>query len=214
MTLTMQPYQYMKINEIVYNLVHQYQAVNDLSTVAALQDLAAEEIHETVPGNYSEIDQLLTNIMDRHLRHRATEKMVRELKPFVIPFVEPNKKQIAQVFRKTKKLTLPDLTLVDWRDYTFFAWNDIATQRKYILYYEDEQLLGLVGDVSSPVVKGYCAICHHEENVSMFLALNKRRGDGRYTKKGNYICVDSLQCNRNLHERDFFDKFVTTIKKQ
>ena len=42
MTLTMQPYQYMKINEIVYNLVHQYQSVNDLSTVAALQELAAE----------------------------------------------------------------------------------------------------------------------------------------------------------------------------
>lgn len=140
--------------------------------------------------------------------------MVKTLQEFVVPFVAPDKKQIQQTFRKTKELTLPDLTVVDWRDYTFFAWNDIATRRKYILYYEQDQLLGLVGDVSSPVIWGYCSICQHEENVTMFLALNKRHGDGRYTKKGNYICVDSLQCNRNLHERALFDKFVTTIKKQ
>lgn len=106
MTLTMQPYQYMKINEIVYNLVHQYQAVNDLSTVAALQELAAEEIHETIPGNYPEIDQLLTNIMDRRLRHRATEKMVRELKPFVVPFVEPNKKANRTGFSQNEKINI------------------------------------------------------------------------------------------------------------
>lgn len=214
MTLTIQPYQYMKINDIVYNLVHQYQSVNDLRTIGVLQDLAAEEIHDTVPGNDPAITQLISNIMDRRLRHRATETMVKTLQEFVVPFVAPDKKQIQQTFRKTKKLTLPDLTVVDWRDYTFFAWNDIATQRKYILYYEQNQLLGLVGDVSSPVIRGYCSICQHEENVTMFLALNKRHGDGRYTKKGNYICVDSLQCNRNLHERALFDKFVTTIKKQ
>jgi hypothetical protein len=204
----------MKINDIVYNLVHQYQSVNDLRTIGVLQDLAAEEIHDTVPGNDPAITQLISNIMDRRLRHRATETMVKTLQEFVVPFVAPDKKQIQQTFRKTKKLTLPDLTVVDWRDYTFFAWNDIATRRKYILYYEQDQLLGLVGDVSSPVIRGYCSICQHEENVTMFLALNKRHGDGRYTKKGNYICVDSLQCNRNLHERALFDKFVTTIKKQ
>lgn len=214
MTLTIQPYQYMKINDIVYNLVHQYQSVNDLRTIGVLQDLAAEEIHDTVPGNDPAITQLISNIMDRRLRHRATETMVKTLQEFVVPFVAPDKKQIQQTFRKTKKLTLPDLTVVDWRDYTFFAWNDIATRRKYILYYEQDQLLGLVGDVSSPVIRGYCSICQHEENVTMFLALNKRHGDGRYTKKGNYICVDSLQCNRNLYERALFDKFVTTIKKQ
>ncbi|MFC6178787.1 FusB/FusC family EF-G-binding protein [Weissella sagaensis] len=214
MTLTIQPYQYMKINDIVYNLVHQYQSVNDLRTIGVLQDLAAEEIHDTVPGNDPAITQLISNIMDRRLRHRATETMVKTLQEFVVPFVAPDKKQIQQTFRKTKKLTLPDLTVVDWRDYTFFAWNDIATRRKYILYYEQDQLLGLVGDVSSPVIRGYCSICQHEENVTMFLALNKRHGDGRYTKKGNYICVDSLQYNRNLHERALFDKFVTTIKKQ
>lgn len=212
MTLTIQPYQYMKVNDIVYNLVHQYQSVNDLRTVSALQELAAEEIRETIPGDEPIVEQLILNIMDRRLRHRATERMVQTLQAFIVPFATPNKKQIQQTFKKAKKLTLPDLSVVDWRDYTFFAWNDIATRRKYILYYEQEELLGLVGDVSSPIVRGYCSICQHEENVTMFLALNKRHGDGRYTKKGNYICVDSLQCNRNLHERVLFDRFVTTIK--
>ncbi|WP_165314642.1 hypothetical protein [Weissella sagaensis] len=64
MTLTIQPYQYMKINDIVYNLVHQYQSVNDLRTIGVLQDLAAEEIHDTVPGNDPAITQLISNIMD------------------------------------------------------------------------------------------------------------------------------------------------------
>lgn len=213
MTLTIQPYQYMKVNDIVYKLVHQYQSVNDLRTVSALQELAAEEIRDTIPGNEPVVEKLISNIMDRRLRHRATEKMVQELQEFIVPFSAPNKKQIQQIFKKTKKLTLPDLSIVDWRDYTFFAWNDVATRRKYILYYEQAELLGLVGDISSPVVRGYCSICQHEENVTMFLALNKRHGDGRYTKKGNYICVDSLQCNRNLHERILFDRFVSTIKK-
>ena len=102
MTLTIQPYQYMKVNDIVYNLVHQYQSVNDLRTVSALQELAAEEIRETIPGDEPIVEQLILNIMDRRLRHRATEKMVQTLQAFIVPFATPNKKQIQQTFKKQR----------------------------------------------------------------------------------------------------------------
>ncbi|EQC80588.1 fibronectin-binding protein [Enterococcus sp. HSIEG1] len=46
----------------------------------------------------------------------------------------------------------------------------------------------------------------------MFLSLTKSGGDGTYTKRGNYICRDSEQCNQQMEQRETLDEFVSLLQ--
>ncbi len=48
--------------------------------------------------------------------------------------------------------------------------------------------------------------------ISLFLATTKSSGDGTYTKKGNYICLDSDACNQHLYDLSFFHDFLNALK--
>lgn len=212
MTLELQPYQYMQLKAIVYNLIDNYKAVNDYRTVDAVQSLAAEQIRQIVPTPEPEIEDLITFALDHQVRREATDRYFETFKTHVVGFLQPSKKQVEKVFRKVKKLKQPDFEVMDLREHTYVGWNDLGTRRKYLLYYADGKLAGLNGDLSVTVIKGFCAIYHQEGNVSLFTAISKTGGDGRYTKKGNYICANSDQCNRQLYRRDDLDQFLRDIK--
>ncbi|HCK2872238.1 TPA: hypothetical protein NZC54_003390, partial [Enterococcus faecium] len=51
-------------------------------------------------------------------------------------------------------------------------------------------------------------------NVSLFLSTTKAGSDGTYTKKGNYICHDSDQCNQQLTKLAPFYEFAERVKKE
>ncbi|GBG93903.1 fibronectin-binding protein [Ligilactobacillus salitolerans] len=212
MKTTLQPYQFMHLQAIVANLIHNYESVNDYRTIGAIQSLAAEEIRELLAASQIDTKALLDFVMDQRLRRRAAEKYLSELKEHVIPFEQPTKKQVEKVFRKTKKLKVPDFSAIDLRENTFIGWNDLGTQKKFLLFYQGERLAGTLGDISNTAIKGFCSICHHEANVVLFTAVSKKAGDGRYTKKGNYICLDSSQCNRQLYQREDLDNFLQKLK--
>lgn len=211
MKLELQPYQYVQIREIITDLIHSYQSVSDFRTIQTIRAIAVEKIHQTVVGDYPEIDALIEYALKDHLRHSSAHKLFEDLKSEVIPFVQPSKKQVEKVFRKTKKLKVPDFETIDLRNCTFVGWNDLGTRRKFMLYYADGQLCGVSGEIGSTVVKGFCAICHHESNVALFTAITKRGSEGQYTKKGNYICNDSMRCNQQLCARTALDDFLNTI---
>ncbi|WP_252898592.1 FBP domain-containing protein [Secundilactobacillus odoratitofui] len=91
--------------------------------------------------------------------------------------------KLKRSFVKLKKLKQPNFNALELSEQTFIGWNDIATQRKYMLYYDDNKLAGVYGDLSVSVIKGFCTICHQESNVSLFTAISKKGSEGRYTKK-------------------------------
>lgn len=212
MKLELQPYQYMQIRKIIAELIHSYQSVNDVRTIQTIRAIAVEKLHQTVTGNYPQINALVNYTLNDHLRHSSADEILTELKSDVVPFVQPTKKQVEKVFRKTKKLKVPNFEAIDLRDCTFVGWTDRGMRRKFMLYYDDGQLAGVSGDISSTVIKGFCAICHCESNVSLFTAITKRGSEGQYTKKGNYICTDSMRCNQQLCARTDLDVFLETIK--
>lgn len=212
MTLNLQPYQYMELRHIVNNLIDNYKSVNDPRTVDAVQSLAVERIHQIIPADQPEADRLLGVALNHQLRREAANKFWATFKDNVVPFAVPTSKQVEKVFRKVKKLKQPNFNALELNEQTFIGWNDIATQRKYMLYYDDNKLAGVYGDLSVSVIKGFCTICHQESNVSLFTAISKKGSEGRYTKKGNYICHDSVRCNQQLYRREGFDQFLADLK--
>lgn len=206
------PYQYFAIKKNVLHLVNAYHSVNDKKTIETLQMLTLEGIDETVKDKSPEIEDLKQYILDQTLTREKVEIYFEQFKEAVIPFEQPTAKQVEKVFRKVKKLKQPEWNVIDLKEHSFVGWNDPGTQRKYILYYAEGKLQGLSGQLNPTIIKNVCTICQKVSSVSMFLTTTKTSGDGTYTKKGNYICADSEQCNHQLHERQSFDGFINQMK--
>ncbi|MGO2890978.1 FusB/FusC family EF-G-binding protein [Enterococcus devriesei] len=210
--LIMQPYEYGYCKQQISELVAAYHSVNDKQTINTLQTLIKSKTAEIFSR-----DTLLETYWEQFLNTSLTrdkfEKLFDELKAFVVPMNIPTTKQIDKCFRKVKKMHYPELMMTDFTELSYLGWNDSGTNRKYLMRQIDGRFSGIYGSFSTDIQKGHCAICNQISTVSFFLATTKSAGDGTYTKKGNYICTDSNQCNRQLTQLETFERFWETISK-
>lgn len=205
------PYELIFVKKQVDKLVNSYRSLNDSSTIQTLQGLAQENI-TMVLKEENLFSQTIEQFMDQQLTKVKAEKIINELKDFVIPFEQPSEKQLIKLFKKIKKFKQPNWTEYDLRDFNYIGWNDKGTQRKYIVLYHNKQLVGFSSILSPNIHKGACAICNEISDVSLFLSTTKSSGDGTYTKKGNYICHDSIRCNYQMSHLEGLMNFIDTIK--
>ncbi|HLR18373.1 MAG TPA: FusB/FusC family EF-G-binding protein [Staphylococcus sp.] len=206
------PYQYNYIESCVLRLKNVYKSVNDFDTIKIVQINTREDIIAT----FNEIDDNILNsldkMMDIRLSNRQIEFILNTFVNYVIPFEIPSNKKIEKTFRKVKKIKIPTINDKSLYTSSFIGWNDISSNRKYIIYYDkNNQLQGFFGDISTQIVKGFCSICNNESNVALFMKKTSSSSDGRYTKKGDYICYDSSRCNKQLTDLNYFYQFINKI---
>ena len=206
------PYEYWYCKQQVSELVSAYHSVNDKQTIVTLQTLIQGRTEEFF-GRDPLLAAYWEQFLDTGLTRDKFEKLFEEMKRFVTPMDVPSTKQIEKSFRKVKKMQYPELETKDFRDLSYLGWNDSGTNRKYLLRKIDGRFVGAYGSFSTDVQKGHCAICNQISTVAFFLATTKSAGDGTYTKKGNYICTDSDQCNRQLTQIETLERFWDTVTK-
>ena len=206
------PYEYWYCKQQVSELVSAYHSVNDKQTIVTLQTLIQGRTEEFF-GRDPLLAAYWEQFLDTGLTRDKFEKLFEEMKRFVTPMDVPSTKQIEKSFRKVKKMQYPELETKDFRDLSYLGWNDSGTNRKYLLRKIDGRFVGAYGSFSTDVQKGHCAICNQISTVAFFLATTKSAGDGKYTKKGNYICTDSDQCNRQLTQLATLERFWDTVTK-
>lgn len=207
------PYQFNYIKERVAHLINVYNSVNDLNTITSIQEATREQILNTFQKVDSHIQLEVEKLMNYQLSKMQAEKILSTLQGYVLPFEHPSKKQVDKVFRKVKKLKTPLISNEVLLESTFIGWNDVASNRKYIIYYNDfGKLDGFYGDISNQTVKGFCSICNKESRVTLFMRKTRTTSDGQYTKKGDYICFDSTVCNQQISDLSYFYHFLNKIK--
>lgn len=207
------PYQFNYIKERVAHLINVYNSVNDLNTISSIQEATREQILNTFQKVDSHIQLEVEKLMNYQLSKMQAEKILSTLQGYVLPFEHPSKKQVDKVFRKVKKLKTPLISNEVLLESTFIGWNDVASNRKYIIYYNDfGKLDGFYGDISNQTVKGFCSICNKESRVILFMRKTRTTSDGQYTKKGDYICFDSTVCNQQISDLSYFYHFLNKIK--
>lgn len=206
------PFQYNIIEEQATIVVQTQRSVNDRHTVDTLKLLALEKIEASFPTASAEELELLRESIQLGKTQRELDKYLEKVKPMIIPFKQPSDKGLQKVFAKTKKLKVPEWEEVVLDRQTFYGWNDVAKQRKYIITYQSDKLIGLEGTISPTIKKGLCAICQTISEVSMFEAKGKVSKEGNYLLKGNYICHDSDKCNRQIKSEDDLFNFVKHVK--
>lgn len=207
------PYQFNYIKERIAHLINVYNSVNDLNTIASIQEATREQILNTFQKVDSSIQSEIEKLMNNQLSKMQAEKILSKLQTYVLPFEHPSKKQVDKVFRKVKKLKTPLISNEVLLESTFIGWNDVASNRKYIIYYNDfGNLDGFYGDISNQTVKGFCSICNKESRVTLFMRKTRTTSDGQYTKKGDYICFDSTVCNQQISDLSYFYHFLNKIQ--
>lgn len=207
-----QPNQFNLIKEQIVQLVRTYQSVNDPQTVRTIEEMTKDVVNSQFDSEDSQALLIVNEMFQRGLSIKKAEAHLSDLKNFVEPFKAPSVKQTEKLFRKVKKLKIPDFEQFDLKETTYLAWDDIGSQSKFMIAAGDDGYTAVHGHMSTEVKKGICPICQHEGNVSMFLSLTKSSGDGTYTKRGNYICRDSQRCNQKLTDKALITAFLSLVK--
>lgn len=212
MTATIEPYQFVTLKRISKQLINTYKTVSDDQTIAAIQMMTLDKMDQLFPVINDAVKHFSLQLMDKKMTFKQLEFALAEIKQIVMPFTQPSDQAIQGLFKKIKKLSLPDWEKLDLSEATYIGWQDSATQRKFLIAEIEGTLRGVSGVQSSKGIKNMCAICQQTEYVSLFLAKTKTAGDGTYTKKGNYICVDSMSCNQQIEQKVALNHFFEMTK--
>ncbi|BDZ29574.1 FusB/FusC family EF-G-binding protein [Lactiplantibacillus sp. WILCCON 0030] len=214
MKTTITTYEYSYITQQVNNLTSAYLAVNDAQIRLAIRAKTIAQITPLLPSESLDAQQFLTGLATDRLSRTAATKLLELLVPLVEPFPTLSTKQLSKIFRKVKKLKQPEWANLQLHELTYLGWNDGGNQKKYLVAPFEDRLIGIQGEFSPQTIKGVCAICQTIGNVALFLSTTKSSGLGTYTKKGNYICRDSNQCNRQLTNLETLTEFLTVVQPQ
>lgn len=142
-------------------------------------------------------------------------KYLSSLEPYMTSFPQVTEKQIMKLFPKNKKLKLPDLQSIDYRYATYLGWIDISTNKLFIVYPYHGQTVGIEGKFSPTNKKGYCFLCNRSSDVTLFTATTKSRpanaSPDYYKAIGNYLCINSHECNRNITDTASLEAFIQNV---
>ncbi|GAE29703.1 FusB/FusC family EF-G-binding protein [Halalkalibacter hemicellulosilyticus] len=201
-------YNYIKFQ--LKNLVYAYSITKDKEVLNALKYSTRDKVFSQI-SNMNEEQKAVLNKMMHIEEDKQVERFLLELKNDVVPFKAINEKTITKLFPKVKKLKMPSLKEIDFRNLSYLGWYDIRSERKFLIIDNDGTLIGIQGSFKKSA-KGICALCHGNEDVGLFMAKVKS-GKETYTNRGNYICADSFKCNENLTTLDQLNHFVKILNK-
>jgi hypothetical protein len=193
------------------HLINGYASVNDRKVLNALKSTVYDKVLNLFEHIDSEQKQLIDQIIEVEDSAKA-EVYLSSLKPLVIPFKNVTEQALKKLFPKAKKLKLPAINDTDLKEMTYLGWNDKGTNKKYIIALQSKGFVGLEGSFTPSSKKGICTLCSRHSHVGLFMSETKGAVQGTYTRRGNYICQDSMKCNENLTSLEKLEGFIELLK--
>ncbi|MGO4344286.1 FusB/FusC family EF-G-binding protein [Paenibacillus sp. MCAF9] len=207
-------HQYNLIKKQAHLLQTACNTVSDPKVVEAVRYSTQTKISEAFPG--------ATDLQKHELEKLATlnrteeiQSYLQSLQPLMSEFTQVTAAQIKKLFPKVKKLKVPDLDDIDYRYVTYMGWTDIASNKLFLIYRQDGQLIGIEGKFTPTNKKSNCFLCNRHEEVALFTAITKSRpanaSPDYYKAIGNYMCVNSKACNANITDVTVLEKFFSNF---
>jgi hypothetical protein len=207
---------------------HQYNVIKKQAGILqnALRTIADPKVLESVRyGTESKIVELFPDVPDiqKQMLERISaletaedfQKYLREFEPYLVEFPQVTAKQIQKLFPKNKKLKIPDLSAIDNRYVTYLSWTDISTNKLFMVYHLNGQFIGVEGKYTPTNKKSFCFLCNRYEELALFSAISQKRpansSSDYYKAVGNYLCMNSHECNKNITDITSLEKFIDTV---
>jgi hypothetical protein len=188
--------------------------VSDPKVVDSARYSAQSKILEAFPDATELQKQTLEKISTLNTAGEF-QHYLRSLEPYMAEFAQVTEKQLQKLFPKNKKLKVPDLAAIDYRYVTYLGWTDIATNKLFLVYHLNGQLVGVEGKYTPVNKKSICFLCNRHEEVALFSAVTKSKpanaSPDYYKAIGNYLCVNSDVCNMNITDVTALEKFIHDV---
>ncbi|MBD0382836.1 FusB/FusC family EF-G-binding protein [Paenibacillus sedimenti] len=208
-------HQYNFIKKQIGYLQRTCQTVSDRKVVEAVRSSTEFKIKELFPDSEGIQGELFGNIPALQTAEDF-EQYHRSLESYMTNFPQVTEKQIRKLFHKNKKLPIPDLT-IDYRYLTYLGWISISTGKLFLVYPLDGQIVGIEGKFTPTNKKGVCFLCNKHEELALFTAVSKSRpahsSPDYYKAVGNYLCMDSQECNKNITDVTALERFIQDVLK-
>lgn len=206
-------HQYNLIKKQVDLLQKAANSVSDPKVVESVRYSAQSKLIEAFPEITEDQKQPLEQISSLRTAEEFRQYLYA-LKPYLTHLSQVTGNQLNKLFPKIKKLKAPDLTAIDFRYVTYLGWVDIASNKMFLVYPLNGQWVGIEGRYT-PSNKGVCFLCNRHEEVALFSAVTKSRpanaSPDYYKAIGNYMCVDSAVCNKNITDVSALEMFVQKV---
>ncbi|KRE57899.1 FusB/FusC family EF-G-binding protein [Paenibacillus sp. Soil750] len=205
-------HQYNEIKKLIGQLQSACNSVSNLKVVEAVRNDTEVKISELFSDVTDLPKQWIVNL--KQLQTTADfQRYLHALEPYLAEeYAHVTDNQIKKLFPKHKKLKIPDLKGITYRFATYLGWTDIATNKLFIVYDLNGKLIGIEGKYTPTNKNGVCFVCNRHTEVALFTAVTKWKPEGAppdyYRAIGNYLCVNSEVCNKNITDVAVLEKFI------
>ncbi|WP_026695141.1 FusB/FusC family EF-G-binding protein [Peribacillus kribbensis] len=145
------------------------------------------------------------------------DQYINTLGEYVQPFPQVSEQQIKKMFPKNKKLKMPRLEELDLSRTTYLSWNDIGSNKKFLLFELDGRLAGVECKYTLLSRDNVCSFCCRHGQVAFISAVTKAKKSNNpdyYKAIGNYICSDSSECNKKITNTDYLTSYIEDVLRE
>ncbi|AWV34470.1 FusB/FusC family EF-G-binding protein [Paenibacillus sp. FSL R5-0636] len=207
-------HQYNLIKKQTKFVLHTLRTVADRRVLETVRYSAATNIIEAFPFLTENHKQILEQISTFETAEDF-QRYLSELEPYLESYPTITLKQIQKLFPKNKKLKVPDLQLIDYRNITYLSWIDIASNKLFIIYPYEGQFIGIEGRITPTHKKGYCMFCNRHQELAFFYVKTKNVNvsPDNISAVGQYVCLDNQECNRSITDTAKLERFILSVRK-
>jgi hypothetical protein len=187
---------------------------SDPTVIKAVRELAIAKIYELFSTLTAEQSGLLD--LSKSKTDAELDQYLQQLSHFLIPFGTITEQQVKKLFPKVKKLKVPDLSSYQDNPSTYLSWTDISTNKKFIVYKLNENVVGIECKYSLLNKDNICSFCNRFGKVAFISTITKAKkakNPDYYKAIGNYICFDSVECNKRITDVSYLTSFLESSLK-
>ena len=208
-------HEYNHIQKHLNNLNNVYKSCVDTNIIEVTKAYTQEKILN-IFTNLSDEEKKLLDISI--LKDSSQfDKYLNELNEYVYGMPNITNGQISKLFKKQKKLKLPNPNAQDSKN-VYLGWIDESIRKLFVAYNLNGKLVGMIcrtpnlGSNSSHI----CVLCNHvggESEVAFVSPVCKTdsTGEGAYKSMAFDLCLDSAKCNELIVSIEKLEKILKAV---
>ncbi|MGL5633830.1 MAG: FBP domain-containing protein [Sarcina sp.] len=203
------------INKCLFDLNNTFRNCTDPTIIEASKGYIQNKIWNEFENLSNDEKNILdiTKITDS--LHIAS--YLKNLNQYVYDMENITTNQINKIFKKEKKLKMPNLENQDSK-LVYLGWIDPAIRKLLIIYNLDNKLYGMSCKIitSNASNTNICTLCNHigdQTEVAFVSPICKTSGKNldAYKSLGFHICLDSSQCNERITSTAKLEELIKKV---